>query len=110
MSLSLFPQFQFQFPCFPFFFFVFFVFSALGLLRLLLLVIASNQPPCTLPLPGVWGWGWAPVPPPRPSDPAACPRAGVPLRAQVFFAALAQEFGSGLKADELELSPAGLAG
>jgi elongation factor P hydroxylase len=37
-------------------------------------------------------------------------RAGVPLRAQVFFAALAQEFGSGLKADELELSPARLAG
>jgi elongation factor P hydroxylase len=37
-------------------------------------------------------------------------RVGVPLRAQVFFAALAQEFGSGLKADELELSPARLAG
>ncbi len=37
-------------------------------------------------------------------------RAGIPRRAQVFFAALAQEFGTGLKADELELSLAGLAG
>ena len=35
---------------------------------------------------------------------------GMPRRAQVFFAALAQEFASGLKASELELSPAGLAG
>ena len=35
---------------------------------------------------------------------------GLPRRAQVFFAALAQEFGTGLKSDELELSLAGLAG
>lgn len=37
-------------------------------------------------------------------------RGGMPPRAQVFFAALAHEFGTGLKIDELQLSLAGLAG
>lgn len=37
-------------------------------------------------------------------------QAGMPRRAQVFFAALAEEFGTGLMTNELELSLAGLAG
>ncbi len=36
-------------------------------------------------------------------------RAGLPRRAQIFFAALAQAFGTGIRTDTLELSAAGLA-
>ncbi len=36
-------------------------------------------------------------------------RTGLPNRAEIFFAALAQAFGTGMRTDTLELSPAGLA-